>query len=147
MPTSTHLELSAGQNAAVMRSEVHGGTQRGLSICFFSKSPKMGRKGLTHTGLLNSVLGESRELQGAGSPAELAAGSGKGRSAAKATGKDGVWVDKAEQGEERGCARSLKVEGSHGAEWDQREVRSWAHGGGRMHRTRTAKAELRHILK
>lgn len=40
-----------------------------------------------HTGLLNSVLVKSRELQGAGSPAELAAGSGKERSAAKATGR------------------------------------------------------------
>lgn len=62
-----------------------------------------------HTGLLNSVLVKSRELQGTGSPAELAAGSGKERSAAKA-----IWVDKAEQREERGRARSLKAECSRG---------------------------------
>lgn len=98
MPTCTHLELSAAQHCS---SDAFRGTWRNtesLSICFFSKVPKMGKKGLMDTGLSNSVLGESRELQGAGSPAELAAGSGKERSTAKATGRMGFGRTKQSRG-------------------------------------------------
>lgn len=110
-----HIWSSALRStAAAMRSEVHGGTQRGLSICFFSKGPKMRRKGADAHRVVELGACEKQGAARRREPSRARCWFWEGEERCQSHGKDGVWVDKAEQREERGRARSLKAECSRG---------------------------------